>query len=181
MNPPFTSITLDPAFFVGLIVLFLGERLLANREVTKFQKLTWLEIRETLLTPMVLIVSSNKVIGVATDAFGRTVRAVTVENGRFEQKLFTSTEQACFSISPFGIFFCIKLFHKNRIIMGELVLHFFCHVVHDRTFGIVEHCIVEGQMDVFLEFFKRVVAIVFKSLPDGSKIHRFLDNFKVIR
>mmetsp|Transcript_56697 Transcript_56697/g.61423 ORF Transcript_56697/g.61423 Transcript_56697/m.61423 type:complete len:220 (+) Transcript_56697:2907-3566(+) len=151
MDPSLTTIALDPTFFVCFIVLFLRELLFPNRNLGKFEQLTLLEFLKTLMAPMVLIVAPHKIITIPSNALRGTIEAVAVKYGRFKQEFFTSTQRTSLPISALCILFGIQLLHKVFEILYKLGLHFIRHVINNRPFGIVQHCIVKCCMNMVMK------------------------------
>ena len=180
MNPAFTSITLNPAFFMSLVILLLHQLFLANRNVTHLKQLLRLEISKALMAPMILVVATNIIVTVATNTLGWTVSPIAVENRRLKEKLLASTEKTGLSISPLDILFSFQLLDEGIVVMSKLVLHFLRHVVNNRALRVIQHGIVKSQMHMAMELFQRMIAIVLQLLANGSKVHWLLDNFEVI-
>ena len=143
MNPSLTAITLNPTFFMNFVILFLNQLGLLSGEIAKFNWLVVLQISKALVAPVILVVTTNIVVAISSDSFRWTVCPVTIENWWFKEKLFTATQQAGFSILSFGVLFCIQLLDECFIVVHEFCFHLFSHVVYDRTFRIVDHCIIE--------------------------------------
>lgn len=128
--------------------------LLANGNIAKLERLAILQLLEAHVAPVVLVVASNVVVAVSSDPLRRAIETVTIKDWRLEQELLTSTKEARLSVLSLLIFFYHELFHHYLIVSRKLVLHLLGHVIHNRSFGIVEHCIIEGQMDIGLKVFE---------------------------
>mmetsp|Transcript_27530 Transcript_27530/g.66144 ORF Transcript_27530/g.66144 Transcript_27530/m.66144 type:complete len:204 (-) Transcript_27530:910-1521(-) len=137
VDPTFATIALNPALFVQLIILLLQQCLLPDGQVAQFEELVWFEIIKALLAPVILVISSHEVVGIATDALRWTASAVAIEDRRLKQKLLTAAERTCLPIAAFCVLFFVKLLLQHFEVFAELDLHFLRHVVDDGTFGVI--------------------------------------------
>ena len=119
--------------------------------LSQLNRLRFLQVVVTRLAPVVLVVPANVVVSIAPNPLRPTVDAIAVEDRWLEQKLLASTQAACIAVPSLHLFLCLQSLHQPGVIPDELLLELVGHVPDHRPFGIVQHGIIESQVDISLD------------------------------
>lgn len=91
MDPTFTIVTLNPAFLMDFVILFLLQIALHYGHIDQLDWGLVLQLVVTSAAPKVLVIPTNVKVTVPTNALALTVHSVAKVNWWLKQKLLATT------------------------------------------------------------------------------------------